>query len=634
FVARPWDLQSAPSVCAYCSVGCPISNETRNAKLVRCQALPNEHVNDFWICDKGRFGYHYVDSDERIATPLIRDGDSFRHAQWSEALDLAAEKLKGKDKVGIIAGGHLTTEDCFAVSRLAREVIGTPHIDSRIQDAGAPYELALRLHGAAGSSATLDDLDSARTIVWTAGDPKETLPVLFLRLRKAVLENNAKLIVVSPRAISLDEFATHVVRCQAGSEAQAIAGLANSQHEVASDIGSPAVVCWGPASPGRDESAVGDAAVELARQLEAGLLLCVPHAGSQGALDMGVHPFLGPGYQVIESGGKDTRAMLEAASNGELDALVLVGADPVADFPDAELAMRALEGNTFVIAIELFATDSVQRADVVLPSVAYAEREGTFTNLERRIQKLEAVLPAPGATREPWQICAALAGKLGSEWKWQGFSDVWADIKKLDSHANVDIDSLRGDPLGPPAMGHHETPFQADPSNGSAMVAGAGARYPKGFRAGAPFQTGQNWPLSWELRAFEARERPGAIPGASEEPVLTEPASAGGSARAGDGLVLYTGRFIYDAGAMVSRSQALHRLAKKPFIEINDKDAKARSIADGDEVVVEGNGVQSRLLAKIADIAEGAAFVPFDQPGFRANTLIGSPSPTVEVRKA
>ena len=634
FVARPWDLQSAPSVCGYCSVGCPITNETRSGKLVRCQALPNEHVNDFWICDKGRFGYHYVDSNERITSPLVRDGDEFRHAQWSEALDAAAAKLEGKEKVGVIVGGHLTTEDSFAAARLARDVIGTPNIDSRIQDAGAPYELALRLHGAAGSSATLDDLDTARTIVWAAGDPKETLPVLFLRLRKAVLENHAKLIVVSPRAISLDGFATHVIRCDAGGEAAAIAGLAGSQHAASNDIGSPAVVCWGPCSPGRDEWPIADASVELARSLGAGLLLCVPHAGSQGALDMGAHPFLAPGHQLIEAGGKDTRAMLEAAANGELDALVLIGADPVADFPDAELAMRALESNTFVVAIELFPTESVQRADVVFPSVAPAEREGTFTNLERRLQKLEPVLPAPGATREPWAICAALAQRMGSDWKWRTFTDVWADISKLDTHSSIDIEALRGDPSGAPADAQHETPFQTDPTNGHALMHGPGARYPKGHRAGAPFATGQNWPLSWELRAFEARERPGAIPEVSGEAALTDPSPSTGSSENQDGLLLYTGRFIYDSGAMVSRSRALHRLAKKPFVELSEKDAADRQIADGDEVVVEGNGVQTRLKAVVTDIAEGAVFVPYDQPGFRANTLIGSQAPTVEVSKA
>ena len=188
FVSRPWDLISAPSVCAYCSVGCPMTNDARSDKLVRTQALPNENVNDFWTCDKGRFGYHYVGSEERLRTPLLRKGDNFEQASWGQALDAIAARLRDGKRIGVIASGHLTTEDAWAISKLSKTVLETPHVDARIQDAGAPYELALGLSGAAGSSATLNDLESARTILWVGPDPKETLPVLYLRLRKAVLD--------------------------------------------------------------------------------------------------------------------------------------------------------------------------------------------------------------------------------------------------------------------------------------------------------------------------------------------------------------------------------------------------------------------------------------------------------------
>ncbi len=229
FVSRPWDLKAAPSVCSYCSVGCPTTNESRGDKLVRVQALPNENVNDFWICDKGRFGFHYVDAKDRLSTPLIRDGNDFRSASWGEAVAAAAEKLAGGEKVGVIAGGHLTTEDAFAIQRLARKTIKTPHLDSRIQDTGAAYERTLRYSGVVGSTATINDLDGAGSIVWVGPDPKEVLPVLYLRLRKAVLDGGAKLIVVSPRRLSLDAFATHVVRCEPGGEAKALSTLGDER---------------------------------------------------------------------------------------------------------------------------------------------------------------------------------------------------------------------------------------------------------------------------------------------------------------------------------------------------------------------------------------------------------------------
>jgi NADH-quinone oxidoreductase subunit G len=634
FVSRPWNLETSASVCAYCAVGCPISNERRDDQLVRCQALPNEAVNDFWICDKGRFGYHYVDAADRLTTPLVRNAEQeFEQTSWADAVARAAEKLGGGDNVGVIAGGHLTTEDAFAVARLAKKVIKTPHVDSRIQDVAAPYELALEVGGVAGSTATLNDLDGARTIVWAGPDPKESLPVLYLRLRRAVLENRAKLIVVSPRRISLDAFATHVVRVGPGEEAAALVALqSDPQHDAASDLGEPLVGCWGPAFPGRDERATARAMVDLVKARSGSLLVCPPHAGSQGLVDMGVYPTLDAGYEPAPTAGKDTRAILEAAAAGEIETLLIVGADPISDFPDAGLATRALESKAFTIVVELFPTATVERADVVLPAVSYAERAGTFTNLERRLQKLEPVVPVRGSAREPWGILSSVASALGTEWGWTDFDSVWADIRKeVPTHAQVDVAALRRDVLTPGP--HYESGF-GEPTSGAA-VAGPGARYPKGFRSGAPFQTGQNWPLSWELRAFEAREHPGVIPagpGEGSEPVVLPDGDAGAGAEGG--FALYSGRLIYDDGAMVRRSSALQRLAARPFVELSDVDAKELDIADGDDVIVSGNGTEVTLRAVVGDVSEGAVFIPYDQPGVRANRLMSGPDPRVEVRRA
>jgi NADH-quinone oxidoreductase subunit G len=634
FVSRPWDLDTSPSVCAYCAVGCPISNEERSEKIVRCQAMPNENVNDFWICDKGRYGFHYVNSDDRLETPLVRnDSGEFDTAGWGAAIARIAEGVKEK-RVGVIAGAHLTIEDAYAIARLARKDLQTKDVDSRIQDDGAPYELALRMHGAAGSSAELRDLEAARSIVWIGPDPKETLPVLYLRLRKAVLECHTKLTVVGPRRISLDDFAAHSVRTDAGREADALRMIATDA-AVANDLGGPMVVCWGPASPGRDETEVFDAALDLALAKEAKLLVCPPHAGSQGMIDMGVHPGLEPGYKVVKEPGRGTRAMLEAAAAGELDALLIFGADLLADFPDGALARAALEKVPFSAVVELFPTETALLADVVLPGTAYAEREGTLTNLERRVQKLEPLLGPRGSALEPWRICARIAGALGSDWKLDGFDALWDEIKRASKpHKGLDPSDLTK-PLEAPAP-QAESPWGRDPSRGTAMVHGPGGRYPKGHRAGAPFHTGQNWPLSWELRAFEAKQRPGHVPEVAAKPGIKDHESAAHvrEVEHGGDFRLYTGRFIYDSGAMVSRTRALRSLAKKPFVEMNDRDVKELGLADGDDVVVAGNGAELTLPLRIADIAEGAVFVPFDQPGVRANALVGGRDPRVTVRPA
>jgi NADH-quinone oxidoreductase subunit G len=715
FASRPWDLQTAPSVCAYCSVGCPLTNEARSGQLVRCQALPNENVNDFWICDKGRFGYHYVSAEERLDTPLVRTGNEFASASWGEALPLAAEKLGAKERVGVIAGGHLTTEDAFAVSRLARSIIGTPHVDSRIQDAGAPYELFRSLEGVAGSTATLNDLESAKTIWWIGPDPKEALPVLFLRLRKAVLDLGAHLTVVSPRRISLDEFADRVIR-PSGPELSLAAAITEASGQGGD---GPIVVCWGPSAPGGDERDTVNAVIELAAAHDAKVLVCPPHAGSQGLLDMGVHPLMDAGYRDAPSEGKDTRAILEAAVAGEIDTLLVIGADPVADFPDGDLAQRALDSKVFSIVVELFPTETSLRADVVLPSAAYAEREGTFTNLERRLQKLERLMTPPGAARDPWKICAGLAQAMGQDWKWHTIDEVWEDIRKqVPTHTDVSLESLSQQ--APTPAPSYEPALGVQAGTSPAAIGGPGGQYPKGHRGGAPFQTGQNWPLSWELRAFEAKQRPGFVPAppgvpaapaggldaasaasqathpaggapaaeassasdrpsappvdtgstaeassasdrpsappvdtgstaeassASDRPSAPPVDTADGPVDSGAGaggsngahsksFVLYSGRMIYDEGAMVSKTASLRGIQHKPFVEMSDLDVKRLGIADGDEVLVSGNGFEVRLPVVVGDIVSGAVFVPYDQEGLRANRLMGGTDPSVEVTKA
>jgi anaerobic selenocysteine-containing dehydrogenase len=451
-----------------------------------------------------------------------------------------------------------------------------------------------------------------------------------------------------------------VVRTTTGGEANALTSLVGGSDEFAQRyLKDPVVVAWGPSSPGRDEGPVVEAITAFAREHNAKVLACPPHAGSQGMIDMGVHPALDAGHQLDSSPGRGTRQILEAAALGELDALILFGADPISDFPDANLARRALEAGVFTVVVELFPTDPVAYADVVLPSTAYAEREGTFTNLERRIQKLEQLLAPPGTSRDPWQIAAAIARALDDDWDWRGCNDVWDDIRtNVPTHSDVRLDQIQQEM--PAHSLQYETGFQTKTHEAPLSIAGPGAQYPKGYRSGAPFQTGQNWPLSWELRAFEARQRPGFVPPIPEHGAAPEEASAaaqhnstrreasdGGAApRAGSSgdasssgsaaktFALYSGRFIYDEGAMVSRSAYLRQLQKKPFIEMNELDVKELGLSDGDLITVSADGFEAQLNISVSDIARGAVFVPYDQRGLKANELMRGVNPTVEVRAA
>jgi len=353
-------------------------------------------------------------------------------------------------------------------------------------------------------------------------------------------------------------------------------------------------------------------------------------------LDMGCHPLLDAGQAPAAEKGMGTREMLEAAAASELDALVIFGADLISDFPDAALAKRALESGVFTVVIELFATETATHADVVLPSAAYAEREATFTNLERRLQKLEPLLAPPGAALEPWRACVSLARSLGEDWGWISFEDVWSDIRaNVPTHSAIELSHLNQASLAPhPAQ---ESGYASGPDHAPAhaVVAGPGGQYPKGFRSGSPFQTGQNWPLSWELRAFEARQRPGIIAPAppsnggfdGDHPFTPRPAEA-------VGFALYSGRLLYDEGTMVSKSKALRGIARPAFVEMNPEDAAELGLSEGERAIVSGSGFEAELEVFLSDISKGAVFVPYDQKGLKANRLMSGLDTRVEVRKA
>jgi predicted molibdopterin-dependent oxidoreductase YjgC len=345
---------------------------------------------------------------------------------------------------------------------------------------------------------------------------------------------------------------------------------------------------------------------------------------------MGVYPTLDAGYATAAETGMSTREILQAAAKGELDALILVGADPIGDFPDADLALDALDYGVFTVAIEIFPTESAVRADVVLPATAYAEREGTFTNLERRLQKLERVVDAPGSSRDGWEILQGIARELGDDWGWRSFDDVWTDINKnVSTHADIDVNALAQ--KLPPQTPQYETGLET--AKRHATLAGPGGQYPKGYRQGTPFQTGQNWPLSWELRQFEARQRPGRIPEGPGAARDTDAPQRGNGESSGDGLTLLTGRMIYDEGAMVSKSTALRAIAKKAFVEMNEIDVKRLELSDGDEVLVRGGGYELAARLVISDITEGTAFVPYDQEGMKASQLMAGGNSRVTVVK-
>ena len=455
FAARPWDLEQTDSSCIQCSVGCRISMQSSSGKLVRFLGIDSDPVNQGWLCDKGRFSFEYANSNNRVAAPLLRVGDRRKETSWSEALDLCAERLEaivekwGPRSVAVVGGAKSTNESAYAFARLARGVIGTPNVDAQMGDG---VDSAFLCSSGAGERASISDLDSASCVVLAAPDLKEELPVLYLRVRQAAVTYGVPVIEVSGRDTSLTPYAHTVIRTREGEVAYALWVLARAigaaqrlpleevdkssldqaieTLEYQKRPGKPVIVV------GRDNLAaqaggLEAAAVALAKVTSA-KVLPVEHRGNiLGAYWSGLSPTMLPGARSVGDSeararcesmwghtpsfeqGADAVGILQGAATGEIKALILLGADPLGDFPDQRLARKALDGVEFVLSIDALLSPSAQAADVVLPAAAHGEHSGSFMNLEGRIFWNNQKVRHYRLSRPEWYVAQELAERFG-----------------------------------------------------------------------------------------------------------------------------------------------------------------------------------------------------------------------------
>jgi NADH-quinone oxidoreductase subunit G len=424
FRARPWDIEDAGSVCTLCPSQCNVTLTVRDERVMRVLAREHAEVDDGWLCDRGRFAYpalggvpatatELADSPTtssaengggRITEPMIRDGGQLRVVGWERAMTEAAAGLRrAGERVGAIAGGQATNEEGLLLSRLMREGAGSPHVDSR-----AAGTLALELHLALGEprlQAKVSDLEFAHAVLVLDSDPIRDAPILDLRLRKGVRRHGMKLV----RATREELLA---------GPPELAATLSAAGEEI--------VVLWAERlTAGPDGPAAAAALLELAEALSlgevegAGLLEIPAGTNGRGLREAGVLPNAGPGLSdppaVGSDGmGRDVAGIAEGLASGELTALYLLQSDPLLELPDRELWERALHRAATVVAHASFLTEGVREyADVVFPSETYAEKEGTITHPDGRLQRLRPAVAHPGSTRAEWSVIVDLASTLG-----------------------------------------------------------------------------------------------------------------------------------------------------------------------------------------------------------------------------
>jgi NADH-quinone oxidoreductase subunit G len=560
FRARPWDLEQVESTCTTCAVGCRVVIQSSRDELLRYQGVDSDPVNWGWLCDRGRFDFQAVNSGERLAAPLVRGESGLTETSWSGALAVAAGLVRealaagGPDAIGFLGGARGTNEDAYAWAKLA-DAIGVTQRDSQMGD-GLPAEL-LRLR-----RATIDEAASATTIVLLGPDLKEELPVLYLRLRDAAEKRRSRILEISPTGSGLTRYAWKSVRYEPGTAADVIARTV-VEPEVAEQLakGDVVVVAGRGNLAESPEVAMAGLAAMLAAAPGAKVLPALRRGNVVGALELGLRP----------ASGDDGLGVLRAAAGGKLDLLVLLGADPVNDCPDGDLARRAMAGARRVLAVDTFLNDSNTNADVVLAAAAYGEKAGTTTNIEGRVTSVSEKITRRGTSRPDWMIAVELGLELGHD---LGFGSVGEITETIAA----------------------EVPAFAGITQ-SALAA----------------------------------ERDGIVTAVTAETLEFSP--VGVPDRVSYDYRLVVSRKLYDRAVGTVMSPSLAKLAPGASAHVNPVDLATIGVPAGTEVrLVRERGSVVLPLVPDPAVAKGTIWAPFNQPGVDVRDLLDSTVPVVDVR--
>ncbi len=593
FGARPWEMTPVASICPHCPVGCNTTMSTRReAKsmghkvIKRIMPRQNERVNEIWICDKGRFVHHFADSPERLTKPLVRKEGELVESTWEEALDIVAGRLQLADgAVGGVAIDRLSNEDLFMFQKLFRQGLDSSNLDlvnRRIGGSDVIAQVGL------AKDSNLKDLGQGDAILVVASDLHEEAPVWWLRVKQAA-ERGAALIVLNLRKTRLDKYAHLVIHYEQGQAPSTVYQLLSAskvEAEVSSDdpILSAAdtlikadnlVIFYGSEGLSFPETEalarmLGNLLLvkrmddldekHHAGRINNGLVAVWPGANTQGAFDMGMRPDFSTGYKPEEKPGLDAGSIYAAAEDGDLRALYLVGADPAGD--------GLMEGRgplEFLVVQELFMTKTAELADVVLPAQSWAEREGTYTNGERRVQRFYPAIPPLGQALPDWQILAQVGERVGLGKPAFAPALIFKEIaESVPQYKGMDYRTLAWTEEQWPVVGDEDAYY-------------GGTSYDNKSGLGA------QWPVTAETEKVSAFDVPDIV--APER----------------DGLALVPVVSLYDSGTLISTSDVLASRICEPRIHLHPNEAETLSIKNGDEVPVSFNRITVVVKALVSD---------------------------------
>ena len=418
FRARPFDLVSTPSACEHCASGCDMRTDVRRGKTLRRLAGDDASVNEEWNCDKGRWAFKYVTQKDRITTPLVREANGeLREASWPEALRVAAAGLEA-NRAAVLVGGRATVEDAYGYAKFARVALGTNDIDFRAR-LHSSEERDFLASFVVGSQVSYRDLDRADHILLAGFEPEEESPIVFLRLYKQVRKRGLKITTIAPFASrGSKKLKAILVKTAAGNEAAAISNISGLTSQSVIVVGERLSESHGALS----------AVAAMAKSSGAKVAWIPRRAGERGALEAGAIGNLLPGGRPVSDTqarvdiqaawgvdalpsalGRDTDAILKDLHDGNIEALLVGGVDPL------DISAHHHDGlkKAFVVSLEIRKSAITEIANVVLPVAAVVEKSGSFMNWEGRSRSFETAIPE-SLTRSDVRILSMLADEMGT----------------------------------------------------------------------------------------------------------------------------------------------------------------------------------------------------------------------------
>ena len=642
------------TTCTFCGCGCGIHLGVKDDRLVSARGVRENPSNEGRLCVKGRFGFDFVNAPDRLTTPLVRRNGTLEEASWDEALDLVAEKFKGRrgEAFAAIASAKLTNEENYVIQKLTRAVQGTNNVDHCARLCHSPSVAGLvQSLGSGAMTSSTHDLGDSRCVFVIGTNTTAAHPIIGLQIMRAKRQGG-KLIVANPREIELAQHADLFLQHRAGSDVALLMGMMRviveeGLHDEAyiearcEDFDAfraslaeytDAVVEEKTGVPMAD---VAEAARMYAENAPASILYAMgitqhthgtdnvlavsnialltgnvgrasggvnPLRGQsnvQGACDMGALPNVYPGYQKVdlpevktkfeEAWGTELDArpglthleILNGVTAGPIEAIYLVGENPALSEADALHAREAMEKVDFLVVQDIFLTETAQYADVVLPAVTFAEKDGTFTNTERRVQRVRQAIPPVGEARSDLWITCEIAKRMGAPgFDFDGPAAVMEEIRSI-------------------------APIYGGLTYARLEEAGLQWPCPDETHPGTRFLHGERFPTpSGRGRFFPLRYRPPA-----EEPDEEYP------------LVLTTERSLYHfhTSTMTRRVAGLEELRAEELVEIHPRDAVALNIADGDTV---------RVTSRRGEVTARALVTEVSPPGTVSMTFHFHEAPT------